>query len=265
MMKMTKQIGYAVAVISIAATLLSCGRKDIYDIYDADHQTVSMDADLPETENSAAVAYMDSLREVYGEMMNEVIGYNDHTIDKNRPQDELSNVLTDMVFELGDSISKAVYGEGIDFSLLNFGGIRKPLNAGNITLGDIFTILPFDNGIVLTTIKGSELRKVLAQMSDTTNQPFSHLAFTLVGHDAPTDIFVNGKPLEDDATYRFATIDFISGSNRGDNILRDRVTKEPYEIGAVYQTRILLREAAIDYIFRVQKINGYLDQRVIRE
>ena len=223
-----------------------------------------MDAELPETQDADAVAYMDSLRKVYGEMMDEVIGQNDHTIDKRRPQDELSNVLTDMVFDLGDSISKVVNGEGIDFSLLNFGGIRKPLNAGDITLGDIFSILPFDNSIVLSTIKGSELRKVLAQMNDTINQPFSHLAITLVGHNAPTDIIVNGKPLDDNATYRFATIDFISGANRGDNILRDRATKVPFEIGPVYKTNILLRDAFLEYIWKVKTVNGYLDQRVRR-
>ena len=223
-----------------------------------------MDAELPETQDADAVAYMDSLRKVYGEMMDEVVGQNDHTIDKQRPQDELSNVLTDMVFDLGDSISKVVNGEGIDFSLLNFGGIRKPLNAGDITLGDIFSILPFDNMIVLTTIKGSELRKVLAQMNDTINQPFSHLACTLVGHNAPTDIIVNGRPLDDNATYRFATIDFISGANRGDNILRDRATKVPFEIGPVYKTNILLRDAFLEYIWKVKTVNGYLDQRVRR-
>lgn len=253
-----------IAAISVAATLLSCNRQDIYEQYNATHEVVSMDAGLPETQDDDAVAYMDSLRKVYGEMMDEVVGQNDHTIDKQRPQDELSNVLTDMVFDLGDSISKVVNSEGIDFSLLNFGGIRKPLNAGDITLGDIFSILPFDNSIVLSTIKGSELRKVLAQMNDTTNQPFSHLAFTLVGHNAPTDIIVNGRPLDDNATYRFATIDFISGANRGDNILRDRSTKVPFEIGPVYKTNILLRDAFLEYIWKVKTVNGYLDQRVRR-
>ena len=71
-----------IAAISVAATLLSCNRQDIYEIYDADHQTVSMDAELPETKDANAVAYMDSLRKVYGEMMDEVVGQNDHSIDK---------------------------------------------------------------------------------------------------------------------------------------------------------------------------------------
>ena len=251
-----------IAAISLAAILLSCNKKDIYEQYDATHEVVSMDESLPETQDAAAVAYMDSLRKVYGEMMNEVVGYNDHTIDRMRPEDELSNVLTDMVYAVGDSVSRVVYGEGIDFALLNFGGIRKPLNAGDITLCDIFTILPFDNGIVLTTIKGSELRKVLAQMSDTTNQPFAHLTLTLVGHNAPTDIIVNGAPLDDSRTYRFATIDFIAGANRGDNILRDRETKVPFEIGEVYKTNILLRDAFLEYVEKVGTVKGYLDKRV---
>ena len=253
-----------IAAISLAAILFSCNKKDIYEQYDVTHETVSMDESLPESQDSATVAYLDSLRKIYGEMMDEVIGKNDHAIDRQRPEDELSNLLTDMVFAVGDSISQMVYGEGIDFSLLNFGGIRKPLSAGDITLGDIFTILPFDNMIVLSTIKGSELRKVLAQMSDTTNQPLSHLTMTLAGHNAPTDIIVNGAPLDDNRTYRFATIDFIAGANRGDNILRDRETKVPFEIGELYKTNILLRDAAIDYILQVGTIKGYMDKRVRR-
>lgn len=262
---MKKLIWVVIAAISIAAILLSCNKKDISQIYNIQHEVVSLDASFPESDDAAAVAFMDSLRQVYGDMMNEVVGYNDHTIDRQRPQDELSNVLTDMVFELGDSISKAVYGEGIDFSVLNFGGIRKPLNAGVITLGDIFSILPFDNSIVLTSIKGSELRKVLAQMNDTINQPFSHISLTLVGHNAPTDITVNGGALDDEKTYRFATIDFISGNNRGDNILKDRLTQEPFEIGEIYPTNIMLRDAALEYIWKVDTVNGYLDQRVVQK
>ncbi len=231
--------------------------------YDATHEVISLDSTMAESDDARVVALLDSLKKIYGEKMDIVIGSCDHTIDKARPQGELSNVLTDMLFEVGDSLSKKIYGEGIDFSILNFGGIRKPLVEGDVTVGDIFSILPFDNIIVLTTIKGSELRKVIGQMNDTLNQPFSHVCMKMEGHQSPSQIMVNGKPLDDAKTYRFVTVDFLV-INFGDNIFVERGTEKKFELGPLHLTDITLRDVAIRYVQKVQNVKGYLDDRVTR-
>ena len=48
-----------------------------------------------------------------------------------------------------------------DIAINNGGGVRAPLKKGVITVGDMYTILPFDNTIVTMDMKGSDIIKVL--------------------------------------------------------------------------------------------------------
>lgn len=46
-------------------------------------------------------------------------------------------------------------------ALQNGGGVRTTLNAGNITLANIFTVLPFGNALGIMDLKGSEIKEAL--------------------------------------------------------------------------------------------------------
>jgi 2',3'-cyclic-nucleotide 2'-phosphodiesterase (5'-nucleotidase family) len=49
-----------------------------------------------------------------------------------------------------------------DISFMNAGSIRKDMLKGNITVGDIWEINPFGNNIMTFTVKGSTLKKMMA-------------------------------------------------------------------------------------------------------
>ena len=53
------------------------------------------------------------------------------------------------------------FGQPIDFAIINTGGIRNPLMQGDITLGEIYSIFPFDNTLCLIKLKGSDVRELL--------------------------------------------------------------------------------------------------------
>jgi 2',3'-cyclic-nucleotide 2'-phosphodiesterase (5'-nucleotidase family) len=46
-------------------------------------------------------------------------------------------------------------------ALQNGGGVRTTLKAGNITLADVFTVLPFGNSLAIMDLKGSEIKEAL--------------------------------------------------------------------------------------------------------
>lgn len=50
-----------------------------------------------------------------------------------------------------------------DVAITNAGGIRAPLPAGEVTLGDTVAVLPFDNTIVALELSGAELLSVLEE------------------------------------------------------------------------------------------------------
>jgi 5'-nucleotidase len=65
---------------------------------------------------------------------------------------------------LGDLIADAQAHEtGAQVALMNPGGIRADLKAGQLTFGDLFAVQPFDNGLVRMTLTGAQLKAILEQ------------------------------------------------------------------------------------------------------
>ena len=51
-----------------------------------------------------------------------------------------------------------------DVGIVNNGGIRlSPVPAGNITVGTIFNLMPFDNAINTVNMTGAQLKAVIEQ------------------------------------------------------------------------------------------------------
>ncbi|MDF2789299.1 MAG: bifunctional 2,3-cyclic-nucleotide 2-phosphodiesterase/3-nucleotidase, partial [Neobacillus sp.] len=48
-----------------------------------------------------------------------------------------------------------------DFALMNGGGVRSPLEAGEVTFGDLFSIQPFGNVLNKVNLSGADLKEVL--------------------------------------------------------------------------------------------------------
>lgn len=129
------------------------------------------------------------------------------------PQDsrQLLNLLSDFVAARGEEIS----GKKIDIAIMNKGGIRNGLSKGAVTKGDIMTMLPFDNKIVVLELKGSDLLENIEIMCSQNGQGVSEGVEISYGPDLkPISSTINGKPVEADAIYRVATISYLA--NGGD-------------------------------------------------
>ena len=63
---------------------------------------------------------------------------------------------------LGQFITKSmVESSGAQVGLINSGGIRRSLNKGIITVGDMWDIMPFDNNLVTMKLRGADLKRVM--------------------------------------------------------------------------------------------------------
>jgi 5'-nucleotidase len=63
---------------------------------------------------------------------------------------------------LGDFLADALReAAGADVALMNPGGLRADIDAGPLTFGDVYEVLPFDNTVSLVTMTGDELRRLL--------------------------------------------------------------------------------------------------------
>ncbi len=56
-------------------------------------------------------------------------------------------------------------GENVDISLMNIGGVRADLEAGDVTYEDVYTVQPFGNDLTKLTLTGKQLKDILELQS----------------------------------------------------------------------------------------------------
>lgn len=115
--------------------------------------------------------------------MNQVIAFAPEALINERPSGRLGNWVCDNLLNQ----YKDTFQTHPLFCLLNFGGLRSPINAGNVTIGDIFKVMPFDNQVVLVKMPSNSMDEIITFLRKTTGEPIG--GFQLI----EGNVFVNGK------------------------------------------------------------------------
>lgn len=114
---------------------------------------IKMDSTIPE--DAAIAADVAVWGQPVQALQNTVIGQTEVNLDGVR-----ANVRTKET-NMGDLICDALLWKtqatGTQVCITNGGGIRAPINAGNITVGSVLTVLPFGNQIATMGLMGSDL------------------------------------------------------------------------------------------------------------
>lgn len=167
--------------------------------------------------------------------MNSVIGVADQSLEKKMPECTLGYFMADAFFEM----AKQKFKTQIDVAFMNYGGIRlTQLPAGNVTVGKIFELMPFDNVLILQRLKGTELQTLLDHIAWKGGWPIAGMTMRIKNKKA-VDVMIGGKLLDPSATYTTANSDFVA--NGGDDAAMLRSIPQQ-NIG------YLMRDAIFDYI-----------------
>lgn len=106
-----------------------------------------------------------------------------------------------------------------DFAVMNSGGIRDSLPAGELTYRDVLKVQPFGNQISYADLTGAEVQNylnVIGKMSAGSGgfPQFAGISIKYVKGEA-THVMIGGKPLDPNATYRMTLNDFTSAGGDG--------------------------------------------------
>lgn len=165
---------------------------------------------------------------------------------------------------LGNLIAESMlYVSKADIALTNGGGIRASIEPGEITKGEIITVLPFGNYVVVKEIKGSDILKALEHGVSSYPEAkgaFPHVAGMTFKFD-PTkepgkriiEVMINGVPLDINKTYKLATNDFLAAGGDGYTMFKEG------DIIAEYPG---LDEILIEYIQKFGTSAAKIDGRV---
>jgi 2',3'-cyclic-nucleotide 2'-phosphodiesterase (5'-nucleotidase family) len=148
--------------------------------------------------------------------MSEVLAYNDSLMKSGRPEGRLGNFLADVVYQRAYRHMLDSFGFPLHGCLLNNGGIRAPLPAGNVTLGQVFTIMPFENEIVVLKLKGEQVSKMLDYIASRKGEPVSKITMLMKKDGGWIEATLGGKPFDSRRSYYIATSDYLA--NGGDKM-----------------------------------------------
>lgn len=110
-----------------------------------------------------------------------------------------------------------------DFGVVNSGGLRSDLKNTDVTYGDVFEVLPFDNFVATVRMTGRELRSFMVLGTAGRQGIFQVSGLKMVvdgsvtiGGDRLRSITrTDGTPLLDDEMYTVVTSDFIAAGGDG--------------------------------------------------
>lgn len=215
----------------------------------------TIDSRLDRISDPAIEALLAPYREGVDELMGVKIGRTAKALDNNEPA--LLNFVADFCRDRGTRLA----GKPVDLALMNKGSLRRSLPKGTITQGEIISMQPFANRVLVIEIKGKDLLDAFDVMAtrggDGVSSEVSATFDPAIGRCV--SVLVNGKPVDPDATYTVATIDYLA--NGGDYM-------EPLTRGKVTATSdAIVYNDLIDYIksLRNKPINPSSAPRMVRK
>ena len=137
--------------------------------------------------------------------MEEVIGNCPQAIRKGTPESPLHNLTGDALIWM----AKEFMDTDADVGLYNTGGLRAEISAGDLTIGDVYAVYPFDNVLSIITMKGSDLKTMFNYVASSGGLPVSSSVKLVISNKKVKSVTINGKAIDDNKTYTVATIDYL--------------------------------------------------------
>ncbi|QDF66583.1 bifunctional UDP-sugar hydrolase/5'-nucleotidase [Shewanella sp. SNU WT4] len=175
-----------------------------------------------------------------------------HTDAKlNGDRDMVRSQQTNLGWLLGEAY-RSYHLVDADFGVMNSGGIRASIEAGDIAYRDVLTVQPFGNFVTKATMTGAEVAKYLGEVGTKTGGAYAQLkniSVTIYCDSKTADISeINGKTFSPTETYSFSIISFSADGGDGypkidvldtqqtdAAVLRDYFEKNPNIIAADFE------------------------------
>ena len=144
------------------------------------------------------------------EKMEEGIGHCPRAIRKGSPESPLGNLTGDALIWMAEEY----YGVKADVGIYNYGGIRAEISAGDLTVGDVYAVYPFDNVLSIVTLSGRDLKKLFEYVASNGGLPINKEVRMVIKNKKVKSVTVDGKAIDDSKTYTVATVDYLVNLGR---------------------------------------------------
>lgn len=242
--------------LSVGLLTTSCTK--VFHLADVDATKYRVNEETISNENQEISNIIAPYKEQLDAKMDEVINILDVDLEKNKPESTMSNWMTDIVH---DHIQKH-FDKPLAATFQNYGGLRvNSIAKGELTVREIYELMPFENEVLIVEAKGSEVRTFFKKIAESRGWPVSRQVKLHITKEGKIDsLMINGEPVIENQIYYLAIPDYVANGGDGNDFL----VKLPRT-----STGIKVRDAIIEEC-KYRKSQGInetakLDQRITRE
>lgn len=168
---------------------------------------------------------------------------------------------------VADAMLDRVKDQGVQIAIANGGGLRASIDAGPVTMGEVLTVLPFQNTLSTFEVPGSA---ILAALENGVSQVeegggrFPQVAGMTFAFDPAlpagsrvSDVMVGGAPIDPAATYLVVSNNFVRQG--GDGYRMFVSAANAYDFGPD------LADVVAEYLAKVGPYRPVIDGRIVRK
>ena len=210
--------------------------------------------------NTEIDAFIKPFRESVNKDLDSTLAYAVDTYSKTDGElnTAIGNFMADAVMEMSNPIFKSRTGKIIDFVILNHGGIRSIISKGNITSRTAYEVMPFDNSVYITSMKGQQIKDMLSYLERAKRaHPISNMKIALDKDSKLQEAFINSKTIDYDKMYYVATSDYLYNGGDRMNFLKSK--------DSVFDLNYKIRNLLIDYFKKIDTLQPTIDNRFIQK
>ena len=245
------KIVYFLIYFSSLISFVSCSKKTTVSKFTESHYIV-----INREVDSSIFKTISPYKKVHDEQMFLVLAKSDDVLVKADVESTLGNFFCDaVIYE-----TKKILGKDsamLDVAVFNKGGLRNSLPKGDITVGNIFELMPFDNEVVLLKLSGAQFKDMCFKIVEKGGIPVGGMRLVMKG-TTPTDITVNGKAFDENKDYWVVTSDYLANGGDSYNFFKNAKERKIMNV--------LLRNVIINYCEDITKlgktIKPQLDGRI---
>ncbi|WP_238370212.1 bifunctional metallophosphatase/5'-nucleotidase [Heliomarina baculiformis] len=229
-------------------------------VIEASGAPLLMDAAVVEDEET--IARIVEAAKPLDEIRNKVVAQTDEAIGGDR--ETCRSQECTMGNLIADAMLDRVKDQGIDVAIQNGGGIRASIDAGEVTMGEVLTVLPFQNTLSTFQVTGATLVEALengvSQIEEGAGR-FAQVAGMTYAFDASkpagervSDVMIGGAPVEMDKLYGVVSNNYVRSGGDGYKMFTD--AQNAYDFGPD------LAEVTAEYLAEKAPYKPYTDGRI---
>ncbi|AZO21940.1 MULTISPECIES: bifunctional UDP-sugar hydrolase/5'-nucleotidase [unclassified Mesorhizobium] len=263
--------GYKVPVVQAASYSKYLGEfKVVFDdngvVKEANGDPIFLDKSI--TPDPAVLARIKELGAPIEALKNKEVAETTKPIDGSREncrarECEMGNLVSDAVLD-------RVKGQGVEIVISNGGGLRASIDQGTVTMGEVLTVLPFQNTLATFKISGKDLvaglESGLSQIEDGAGRfpqvaglkySFDKSVAPNAGRVKSVEVMENGAwaPINPDKQYLVATNNYVRQGGDGYKVFAEKAT-DAYDYGPG------LEQVVADYLGAHRPYTPKLDGRI---